>query len=159
MQPLLQWKSNEYYTTWVCVCSRRYPTCNAHAPYCYLWPAPLYNIFPHYLIKGTIFEKKVIEQKLCVLSFSATFVWNVFYSKKNSVIYDQKCVLVFMWSTVNFCPMLMESNFLDRFWKILKYQISWKSVQWGPSSSMLTDGRTERHDEANSRFSGFCERS
>ena len=24
----------------------------------HLWPSPLYNIFPHYLIKGTIFEKK-----------------------------------------------------------------------------------------------------
>jgi len=30
---------------------------NAHAPY-YLWPTPLYNIFPHYLINDTIFEKK-----------------------------------------------------------------------------------------------------
>jgi len=30
-----------------------------HVPYCHLWPAPLYNIFStHYLIKGTIFEKK-----------------------------------------------------------------------------------------------------
>ena len=36
----------------VCVCSPRYPACNAHAPYRYLWPAPFYNIFPHYLIKG-----------------------------------------------------------------------------------------------------------
>ena len=30
---------------------------NAHAPYCNLWPAPLYNIFPHYLIKPTIKKK------------------------------------------------------------------------------------------------------
>ena len=34
------------------VCSLRYPACNAHAPYCHLWPAPLYNIVPHYLIKA-----------------------------------------------------------------------------------------------------------
>jgi len=26
-----------------------------HAPYCYLWPAWLYNIFTHYIINGTIF--------------------------------------------------------------------------------------------------------
>ena len=26
--------------------------------YCHLWPEWLYNIFPHYLIKGTIFGKK-----------------------------------------------------------------------------------------------------
>ena len=34
-----------------------YPVCNAHAPYCHLWPVPLYKAFPHYLINGTIFEK------------------------------------------------------------------------------------------------------
>jgi len=49
----------------VCVCSLRYPTRNAHAPYCHLWPAPLYNIFPYYLINGTIFEKKLLNTK-CV---------------------------------------------------------------------------------------------
>jgi len=43
---------------WVCVCSLRYPACNAHASYCHLWPARLYSISPHYLINGTIFEKK-----------------------------------------------------------------------------------------------------
>jgi hypothetical protein len=46
--------------------SHRYPACNAHAPYCHLCPAPLYHIFPHYLVNGTIFEKKkVIEHKTC----------------------------------------------------------------------------------------------
>jgi hypothetical protein len=29
------------------VCSLSYPACNAHAPYCHLSPAPLYNIFPY----------------------------------------------------------------------------------------------------------------
>ena len=42
----------------VSVCSLSYPACNAHAPYCHLWPVPLYNTFPHYVIKGTIFEKE-----------------------------------------------------------------------------------------------------
>jgi hypothetical protein len=39
------------------------------------------------------------------------------------------------------------------FRKILKYQISWKSVQSDPSCCMRTDGRTDRHNEANSCFS------
>jgi hypothetical protein len=41
----------------VCICSRRYPACNA--------PAPLCNIFPHYPINGTIFggEKKLSNTK------------------------------------------------------------------------------------------------
>ena len=38
-----------------CVYSLRYTACNTHAPYCHLWPALLYHIFPHYLINGTIF--------------------------------------------------------------------------------------------------------
>ena len=45
--------------------SLSYPACNAHAPYCYLWPAPLYNNFPHYLIKARISGKKLIEHKMC----------------------------------------------------------------------------------------------
>ena len=44
-----------YSTTCVCICSLGYPACDAHAPYYILWPAPLYKIFPHYLIKGTVF--------------------------------------------------------------------------------------------------------
>jgi hypothetical protein len=49
MQLLLQWKSNEYYTTCLRICSLRQPACKAHAPYCHLCPTPLYGIFPHYL--------------------------------------------------------------------------------------------------------------
>ena len=38
-------------------CSLNHPVCNAHAPYCHLWSVRPYSIFPHYLTKGTIFEK------------------------------------------------------------------------------------------------------
>jgi len=51
-------KNNKYYTTCVCICSLRYRACYAHASYFNLWPGRLYNTFPHYLINGTIFEKK-----------------------------------------------------------------------------------------------------
>jgi len=75
MRPLLQWKSKEYYILRVCICSLSYPACNAPAPYCHLWPAPLYNISPHYLINRTILVKKknVTEHKMCVLIFSTNF--------------------------------------------------------------------------------------
>jgi hypothetical protein len=58
-----------------CEYSLSYPARNKHAPYCRLRPATLHNIFPHYLIKGTIFEKKkVTEHKICVLISSTNFV-------------------------------------------------------------------------------------
>ena len=51
-------QSNKYYLFSVCVCSLRYPACNAHEPY---WPVRLYNIFTYYLINGTIFGEKTIS--------------------------------------------------------------------------------------------------
>ena len=45
-----------------------------------MWPAPLYSIFPHYLIKGTIFEKnKVTEHKTCVFWFSLRLLSETFF--------------------------------------------------------------------------------
>jgi len=89
MQPLLQWKSNKYYTIWVCICKHKYPACNEHAPHCHLWPTLLYNIFPHYPTNGMVFEKKkIIEHKMCVSIFSTMFVWNIVCSKKKWVRYD-----------------------------------------------------------------------
>jgi hypothetical protein len=38
------------------------------------------------------------------------------------------------------------------FSKILKYQISWKSVKWQPSCSIPTDGWMDRHGIVNSHF-------
>ena len=95
VQPLLQWKSNKYYTTWACICSPRYLAGKAHAPYCHLLPAPLYIIFPHYLINSLILEKKLLNIK-CVLIFSTTFVWNISHSRKNWARYDKKGIWVFM---------------------------------------------------------------
>jgi len=51
----------------------------------------------------------------------------------------------------------MELEFSQQifFKNLVKYQISWKPVQWEPSCSLRTDGRTGRHDEANSRFTAI----
>jgi hypothetical protein len=47
--------------------------------------------FPTLSHNGTIFGKKFIESKECVLILSIYFVWNVFHSKKNSARYYRKC--------------------------------------------------------------------
>jgi len=75
MQPLLQQKSNEYYIFTVSICRLSYLTCTMHVPYCHLWLALLYNIFPHYLINDMIKKKnKVTEHKMRVLILSTNFV-------------------------------------------------------------------------------------
>jgi hypothetical protein len=48
-----------------------------------------------------LFRKKVIEHKMCVFTFSTTFVWKISHSKKNWVRYDHKCVLVFRYPFFN----------------------------------------------------------
>ena len=60
----------------VCVRGVSYHSCNKHAPYSHLWPALLYNIFPHFIKKARFSKKKKkdAEHKMCVLIFSTTFV-------------------------------------------------------------------------------------
>jgi hypothetical protein len=64
MQPLLQLESNKFYMLSVFACSLGYLACNAHAPYCHVWPTPLCGIFPRYLVNG-IKKKKLLNVK-CV---------------------------------------------------------------------------------------------
>jgi hypothetical protein len=40
------------------------------------------QLLPHYLKSGTIFGKKVIEHKMCVLIFITTFVLHISHYKK-----------------------------------------------------------------------------
>ena len=136
---------NKHYIFWVCFCSLSYPACNGHEPFCNPWPAPLYHISPNYLINDKIFEKKgVFEHKRRVLIFSTTSVYKISHSKKTWARYDQKC----KWAPCKVPDILVRfswnSNFIEFFRKIHKYQISWKSVQWEPSCSMRTDRHTRR---------------
>jgi len=55
-------------------------------------------------------KKKVTEHKMCVLIFSATFVWTISHSKKNWERNDKKCMLVFMYRCYS-CQILIQLEF------------------------------------------------
>ena len=123
-----------------------------HAPYCHLWPVWLYNIDPHYLITGTIFEKKkkVNEHKMYDFIFSTNSVRNISHSKKKWAMIRN----IYIGINVKYPFSLSEFNETWIFSTIFKessYQISCKSVQWEPRCSIRSERRTDRHDEANSR--------
>ena len=119
----------------MCICSLRYTACNAHAPYCHLLPTQLYNIFPHYLINNTIFEKKkIIERKICVLIFCTTCVWKISHSKKSwARYYYLKYPSVLYLNETR----ISSTDFRN------KNQISWKFFQWEMSCCMREDGQTD----------------
>jgi hypothetical protein len=78
--------------------------------YCHLWPVWLYNIFPPYLINGTIFGKILMNTK-CVLTFSTNFIWNVSHFTNNSERCCHKCAHLFMLSNRYSCQTLIKLKF------------------------------------------------
>jgi len=54
-----------------------------HAPCCCLWPAPLYNIFQHYLITAQ-FSTKVINKKYVFRFFLPLLSKTVFILKRSA---------------------------------------------------------------------------
>ena len=117
-----------------------------HVPYCRLWPAQLYYIFPSYLIKGTIFEeqkKKLLNTKMCVLIFFANFVWNIVILRTT----ERDVTKNVYWSGCRVPAIRSNFNstwiFSTDYRKILEYKISRKSVQRQPFCSTRTDRRTD----------------
>ena len=113
--------------------------------YCYLWPVwPI--IFLCTSHKWQEFRKKAIENKMGVLIFSTTFKIYLILRR-----YERDIVInihrLYRGIHIKYTLFLSDFNkiwiFTADFRKIVKYDISWKSVQWKPSCSMLTDGRTD----------------
>ena len=104
---------------------------------------PLSAIFfpPHFLINCTIFESKnVTEHKMCViLFFSYT---NISHSKKNWARYDQKRILVFMWSSSYSCQILVKLGYSRQIFENSPYMKFHENPSSGkPSSCWRTDGQ------------------
>jgi hypothetical protein len=144
--------SNKYCIFWMCICRLRYPICKAHAPNFHLWPARLCDILPNCLIKATIFKKKVIERKMCVLIFSTTFVWTIYHSKRKWTRYEQKWVGLLVEYQLS-CSILMILEFFSTdVRKTLKSNFTKIRPVGGElfHANRRTDGRTDGRDEANS---------
>jgi hypothetical protein len=94
------------------------------------------------------------------LIFSTTFVWNIFfYSKKNWANYDQKFMLVLVWSTRNFffVRFFWNFNFLGRvFVKLYNIRLH---ENHSSGIRVVPFRQTDRHDEANIRFSQLRKRT
>jgi len=143
MQPKFQYKSRKCYIFWVCVSILRYSAWNTHAPYCHLWSFRLYRIFPHYIINGNISGKKkqllnitralIIFYNFCLKHLPFEEELSELWSKA----YNGLHVFLSDFNETWFCRQI--------FLKLLKYHISRKSVQCGPSmrNDVQTDEQTD----------------
>jgi len=149
VQTLLQWKNNKYYIFWVWVCSLRYPTCNAHAPYCQLWPVWLYCIFPHNLIAAQL-KKKLLNIK-CVFWFSLQLASETLLILRT----EQDMIKYVQWSSCKVPVILVRFwcnlNFLDRVLKNTQIANLMKIRPVGTESF-----HADRQDKANICFFHFC---
>jgi hypothetical protein len=126
----------------MCICSLRYAACNAHPPYCHLWPEWHYTTLVHYFINSKIFRGKKLLNIKCVFWFSlqllsVTFLtlgteWdvikNVFWTSCKVPI----IVVRFKWNM----------NFRDRFLKNTQVLNFMKIHPLGAELSNA-DGRTD----------------
>ena len=103
----------------------------------------LYHIFPHYLINGTVFDKKLFNTK-CLFWFSLRLLYETFLIRRRI----QRDIIINVQRSSYKLPLFL-SDFTETwifstdFRKILKYQISWKSVHWQRSCSMRTGSQTD----------------
>jgi len=93
---------------------------------------------------------------MCVLVFSTTSVWNISHSIANSARYYHKYIRLCVEYPLFLSGFNQTCIISEDFRKTPKYRLSWKSVQWEPSCSMRTDGRTDKYEEANGLFRNFA---
>jgi hypothetical protein len=124
--------------------SLRYPACNAHARIV-ICGLPCSTIFFHISQKTQFSKKKKLLNTKCVFWFSLQLSSETFFILRR----NERDIIKSVHRSSSKVPGIpvpfgWNLNFLEIFFrKILKYQISCKSVQWPPSCSMRTDLGTD----------------
>ena len=141
---MLPQKSNKYYIFWLCVCSLNYPACNVYVPYLLISVSSLaQSYFSTVSHKWHDFGRKLLNTK-CVFWFSVQLLSKTFHILRRI---EQDIIIMCIGHNIKYQLFLSDFNqtwiFLTDFKKILKYQISWKSILWELSCSMWTDGQTD----------------
>jgi hypothetical protein len=144
VQPLLLWRSSDYYIFCACVFSFSYPAFNKYMSRIFRWPFRLYNAFFSILShKRDDFRKPVIEYKMCALLFSTNFDWNISHSKKNWATYDKSFILVFMKSKHCSSHMLVKYEHC----RLIFEKYSNTKLHENPSSGNRRDISTDRQTD------------
>ena len=115
--------------------------------FCHLWPFRLNHIFLHYLINGTIFGKKFIEYKMCVL---------IFFTNLSEAFLIPRRIQRFIAMRLH----VKYPLFLSYIDEHLIYSTGFRNVlkqdfmKIRPvRAEFHADGWSDRHNEANSHFS------
>jgi len=105
-------------------------------------------------------EKNKVVHKMCNLTSSKNLSETCHFEKKLAR-YDQKFIVVFKYKIRYSCQILMKLEFyrqiFEKYTNIKLYEnpFSWS---WGVPFGRA-DRHTNKHDEAKSRYSQFCERA
>jgi hypothetical protein len=153
----------------VIVCSISYPACKAHAPVlssvaCLALP---YSSTLSHERHDFLKKKNVTEHETFVLIFS-TNMSEIYLIRR---IIQRDIIINVHRSSLKYSFLMSyfnKTNFLDRFSKNTHISNSMKIRRVGSEllhidgrmdgqTERQIDGRADRHDEANSRFSPFCE--
>jgi len=142
-----------------CVClysCLSYPAGKSHFSYwalrCHLWPVRLYHVFPHYLIKGRILEKKLNTKYMSLFSLQLssqrflnlrTFRWVIINVHRSSL--KAPVILFIFQSNLHFLHKYSKNPQISNFMIIRTGGGEFSHVDW--------------HEEFNSRFSQIRERA
>jgi hypothetical protein len=124
---------------------------------CAIWPSVAYPAVHFSTLSHKLhnFRKKLLNVK-CVFRFYLQILSEAFFTLRRS---KRDMIKNVYWSlcTVPVIVVRFWWNFTlsSKFRKILKYKISWKSVQWEPSSFIRIDGRTGKQTDMTKLIADF----